>query len=49
MGAINDSLTAMRSRLAGRLVTGSVAFLVAWVLDVLVLLARWLVQRRRSA
>jgi hypothetical protein len=39
----------MLTRLAGRLITGPAAFLAAWVLDVLALLARWLVRRIRGA
>jgi hypothetical protein len=38
----------MLTRLAGRLVTGPAAFLVAWVLDVLALLVAWLVGRVRE-
>jgi hypothetical protein len=36
------------SRIAGRLVTGPLAFLVGWVLDVVVLLGRWVVGRFRG-
>jgi hypothetical protein len=42
-------LSAVFSRVAGRLVTGPVAFFVAWVVDVVVLLGRWVVERRRGA
>jgi hypothetical protein len=37
----------MISRILGRLVTGPLAFFVAWVVDALVLVGRLLASRRR--